>query len=189
MVCACASLIACLLRPFYVFWLGCFFDLLGKRGFIRRARTSTELAVIAEVSPSTASVHCAKLREQNLVTVVAQGKHRYYQLTGQEVATALEALMAIAGLSALPFVPSTPDRLRHARTCYDHMAGEVAVALHDHFLRLVWLLPTPALGNDRDTYQLSRDFPLGFEMVTDEFARQFCVILFSHSELWENKIT
>ncbi|MBY0573367.1 MAG: helix-turn-helix domain-containing protein [Undibacterium sp.] len=122
-----------------------------------RARTSTELSVIAEVSPSTASVHCAKLREQNLVTAVAQGKHRYYQLSSKEVATALEALMAIAGIAATPFVPSTPDRLRHARTCYDHMAGEVAVVLHDHFLRLAWLL----VEDESGTYQLSDAGKLG----------------------------
>lgn len=106
-----------------------------------RARTSTELAVIAEVTPSTASVHLSKLREQNLVQVVAQGKHRYYQLTSKQVASALESLMAIAGAAAPRFVPTTPDRLRQARTCYDHMAGEIAVAIHDYFLQEEWLVP------------------------------------------------
>lgn len=58
------------------------------------ARTSTELAVVAEVSPLTASVHLALLRDRQLVKVLTQGKHRYYSLKDRKVATALEALMA-----------------------------------------------------------------------------------------------
>src|SRR5260370_34894347 len=61
------------------------------------ARTSTELAAVAEVSPSTASVHLARLQEQHLVNRLAQGKHRYYSLTGASVASALAALMVAAG--------------------------------------------------------------------------------------------
>jgi DNA-binding transcriptional ArsR family regulator len=104
-----------------------------------RARTSTELAVVAQVSPSTASVHLAKLKEQHLVVLLAQGKHRYYSLAGAHVAEALEALMRVAGVPATTFVPSTPERLRLARTCYDHMAGTIAVAMHDFMLRNAWL--------------------------------------------------
>ena len=104
-----------------------------------RARTSTELAVIAEVSPSTTSVHLSRLRDQGLVKVLAQGKHRYYSLDDARVAAALESLMVLAGTRSKPFVPSTPTHLRWARTCYDHMAGEVAVALHDQILRNKWL--------------------------------------------------
>jgi DNA-binding transcriptional ArsR family regulator len=88
-----------------------------------RARTSTELAVIAEVSPSTASVHLAKLKQQELVKVLAQGKHRYYSLHDERVAATLESLMVLAGTRSRPFVPNTPSHLRWARTCYDHMAG------------------------------------------------------------------
>ena len=87
-----------------------------------RARTATELAVVAGVSPSTASVHLQRLRAERLVTVVAQGKHRYYSLDGPTVAAALEALSVLAGGERTTFVPTAPDRLRAARTCYDHMA-------------------------------------------------------------------
>ncbi len=104
-----------------------------------RARTSTELAVIAEVSPSTTSVHLTRLRNQGLVKVFAQGKHRYYSLDDERVAATLESLMVLAGTRSNPFVPSTPAHLRWARTCYDHMAGEVAVALHDRILRNRWI--------------------------------------------------
>jgi DNA-binding transcriptional ArsR family regulator len=114
------------------------------------ARTSTELSVLAEVSPSTASAHLARLKDERLVLLLAQGKHRYYQLAGADVATALEALLVVAGLARPAFQPNTPDRLRHARTCYDHMAGSVAVQLHDHFAAQGWL----ADGDD-GAYHLS----------------------------------
>jgi hypothetical protein len=105
-----------------------------------RARTSTELAVVAQVSPSTASVHLARLKDQHLVQLVAQGKYRYYRIASPEVAAALESLLVVAGGMQAKFVPSTPDPLRHARTCYDHMAGEVAVAMHDLFKARKWII-------------------------------------------------
>jgi DNA-binding transcriptional ArsR family regulator len=103
------------------------------------ARTSTELGIIAEVCASTASAHLARLKDYQLVKVYAQGKHRYYSLKDANVAQALEALSVVAGGSAAGFVPNTPSRLRAARTCYDHMAGEVAVTLHDRMQELGWL--------------------------------------------------
>jgi DNA-binding transcriptional ArsR family regulator len=104
-----------------------------------RARTSTELAAIAEVSPSTASVHLNRLKTERLVKAVAQGKHRFYRLEGANVAEVLEGLNVLAGGSREPFVPSTPGHLRTARTCYDHIAGTVGVLLHDRFTALKWL--------------------------------------------------
>ncbi|HEY4368874.1 MAG TPA: helix-turn-helix transcriptional regulator [Steroidobacteraceae bacterium] len=118
------------------------------------ARTSTELAMVAEVSPSTASVHLARLKEQKLVKVLAQGKHRYYSLDGGSVAAALEALMVVAGGPRDKFVPNTPSRLRAARTCYDHMAGAVAVSLHDRLNELGWL---SASAVDDNVYDLSSE--------------------------------
>jgi len=110
-----------------------------------RARTSTELAVIAEVGPSTASTHLQRLASEGLVSVVAQGKHRYYRLADPAVAAVLEGLSVIAGTSSV-FVAKTPDRLRAARTCYDHMAGAVAVAVHDRFLAAGWLVVSAEPG-------------------------------------------
>src|SRR5579871_4396674 len=103
------------------------------------ARTSTELGIVAQVGPSTASVHLARLKESHLVNVHAQGKHRYYGLADANVARALEALSVVAGRKASSFVPNTPSRLRAARTCYDHMAGQLAVALHDRLRTAGWL--------------------------------------------------
>src|SRR5713101_5693847 len=104
-----------------------------------RARTSTELAMVADVTPSTASVHLQRLKTHQLVKVFAQGKHRYYSLEGADVAAALEALSVLAGGSPDVFLPNTPNRLRAARTCYDHIAGTLGVSLHDRFKSLGWL--------------------------------------------------
>jgi DNA-binding transcriptional ArsR family regulator len=119
------------------------------------ARTSTELAVVANVSPSTASVHLHRLRAAHLVNVVVQGKHRYYSLEGPHVARALEGLSVIAGSVRGTFAPHAPSRLRIARTCYDHMAGTLAVSLHDRFQARGWL----AIGSTASdsTYDLTRD--------------------------------
>jgi DNA-binding transcriptional ArsR family regulator len=117
------------------------------------ARTSTELAAIAEVTPSTASVHLARLTEKRLVKAQAQGKHRYYCLAGVEIARAIESLMIVAGGPREQFVPSTPVRLRAARTCYDHMAGELGVLLHDRLRQLKWLR---GIARTSDAYELTR---------------------------------
>jgi len=110
-----------------------------------RARTSTELAMIAEVSPSTASVHLNRLKAERLVKLFVQGKHRYYSLEGAQVAAALESLLMVAGASgpnsSPGFTPTTPEPLRQARTCYDHMAGAVAVALHHRLRQSGWIKP------------------------------------------------
>jgi DNA-binding transcriptional ArsR family regulator len=124
-----------------------------------RARTSTELAVLGEVNPSTASVHLHRLKRERLVQVFAQGKHRYYSLSGTSVADALEALSVVAGRSRAAFVPRTPSYLRAARTCYDHMAGTVAVAIHDRLHALKWLAASPA-GN---AYELTEAGARGCE--------------------------
>src|SRR5215470_14024273 len=104
-----------------------------------RARTSTELAIVASVSPSTASVHLQRLMTKRLVKVFAQGKHRYYSLEGPDVAAALEALSVLASGTRDPFVPITPGPLRAARTCYDHIAGSLGVSLHDRIRAMGWL--------------------------------------------------
>jgi DNA-binding transcriptional ArsR family regulator len=103
------------------------------------ARTSTELSVVAGVSPSTASVHLDRLRAAQLVKVVAQGRHRFYSLAGPDVARALEGLSFLASGPRAEVTPRTPSRLRVARTCYDHLAGTVGVLLHDRLKAMGWL--------------------------------------------------
>ncbi|MBA1430949.1 ArsR/SmtB family transcription factor [Pseudomonas orientalis] len=103
------------------------------------ARTSTEMAVIADVSASTASAHLARLKEDGLIKLHTQGRHRYFSLSEAHVAQAIEALMVISRNAQTAFVSTTPTRLQLARTCYDHMAGSLAVQLHDCFIDLGWL--------------------------------------------------
>ena len=98
-----------------------------------RAMTATELAVEADVSPSTASSHISKLSVCGLITTATQGRHRYFRLSGPDVATALEGLMGIAPQANTPrrvFGPADPD-IRVSRVCYDHLAGEAAVQMLD----------------------------------------------------------
>ncbi len=114
------------------------------------ARTSTELALVAGVSPSTASAHLNRLTFERLIKATAQGKHRYYCLYDPAVAGVLEHLSVLAGAVRAPFVPRTPVRLRAARTCYDHMAGALAVALHDRLMSLHWLAVTTQEATDYD---------------------------------------
>jgi len=127
------------------------------------ARTSTELSVVAEVSPSTASVHLNRLTAARLVKVIVQGRHRFYSLEGPDVASTLEGLSVLAGGSRDKFVPRTPSRLRAARTCYDHLAGRVGVMLHDRFHTLGWLL----IGSDAEdnAYDLTPQGTKAFEAV------------------------
>ena len=125
------------------------------------ARTSTELAIVAGVSPSTASVHLHRLKTEHLIKVLVQGKHRYNSLQGSEVAHALEGLSVLAGGSRDKFVPSAPSRLHAARTCYDHMAGTLGVSLHDRFQALGWLSAVSTGGND--AYDVTLDGTKAFE--------------------------
>lgn len=111
------------------------------------ARTSTELALVAGVSPSTASVHLHRLEAHHLVQPFVQGKHRYYSLSNRATARALETLLVLAGTPRDTFHPTTPAPLRHARTCYDHMAGATAVALHNSLLTQRWLRRTSSEEN------------------------------------------
>lgn len=121
------------------------------------ARTATELAGVGEVAASTASAHLARLKEQRLVESVAQGKHRYFRLAGSEVAAVLEGLLVVAGAPRSEFQPSTPSRLRAARTCYDHMAGTAGVALHDRLHAQGWLQA------EGDVYELTAEGAVALE--------------------------
>lgn len=104
-----------------------------------RAWTATELSAVADVSASTASAHLARLCEQRFVIALAQGRHRYFRLAGTDIAELLERLMGVAWAVPPPRKISTPPGLRHARTCYDHLAGEVAVMLFDTLVSRQWL--------------------------------------------------
>jgi len=100
-----------------------------------------ELAQAARVSKATASAHLAKLVEGGLLRQEASGRHRYYRLAGPEVGQALEAMLVIAPAKAVKSLRESDEQrhMRHARTCYDHLAGKVGVALTDRLLVLGFL--------------------------------------------------
>ena len=96
-----------------------------------RALTVSELAEAAGVGLPTASGHLAKLDAAGLLVARRQGRHRYFQLSGADVGEALESLMSLAARTGAVRVRTGPNdaALREARICYDHLAGERAVAL------------------------------------------------------------
>lgn len=124
-----------------------------------QALTAGELARHAGVTAQTTSGHLAKLAEARLITVEKQGRHRYFRLASPDVAHAIHALMAVAASGPKRHRPVGPkdEALRLARTCYDHMAGRLAVALADGL-------------TDRDLVV----FADGAGLVTDEGRRFFC---------------
>ena len=97
-----------------------------------RALTATELAQLAGVSASTASGHLGKLTQAGLLAVLPRGRHRYFRLASPAVARLLEGIMVVAAepTSERP-EPRIGRLLREARTCYDHLAGRLGVALAD----------------------------------------------------------
>ncbi len=105
-----------------------------------RALTATELSGLAGVTKQTASSHLAKLVDGEVLQVEAQGRHRYFRLAGAHVAALIEALMVFSS-DAAPPVRTGPKEpaLRKARVCYDHLAGEMGVALYGRACEGGWL--------------------------------------------------
>ncbi|MCA3182094.1 MULTISPECIES: helix-turn-helix transcriptional regulator [unclassified Cupriavidus] len=109
------------------------------------ARPAGELALIAGLSASSTSGHLARLSEGGLLAVESRGRNRYYRLAAPEIGVAIEALATASLVSqpprvrAVPVSRGTPPALRQARTCYDHLAGELAVGLFERMSRAGWL--------------------------------------------------
>ena len=98
-----------------------------------RALTAGELAATAGVAPQTASGHLGQLTSAGLLSVHQQGRHRYHKLASPQVAHLLESLMLVAAGTMTPRTRTGPrdQALRLARTCYDHVAGKLGVAIAD----------------------------------------------------------
>ena len=113
--------------------------LIGEAGRIQMLSTllgggghsASELATAAAVSPQTASSHLAKLLSGGLIVSERKGRQRLFRLKNRDVAVAIEALGALAHDPETPAVPE----IRFARTCYDHLAGVLAIALRDELLK------------------------------------------------------
>lgn len=96
-----------------------------------RAHTGSELSRHLGVAASTTSEHLSKLLDGGIVNVEAQGRHRYWRLADPRIAELLETFGAHA---TAPSDPKVPADLAHARTCYDHLAGELAVQIYEQLV-------------------------------------------------------
>ena len=108
-----------------------------------RALPAGELATLAGVSPTAASAHLAKLIDGGLLSVEVEGRHRYYRLANTGVAQVIEELALLTKKPAIfrtPPLPRAARALRHARSCYDHLAGELAVAIAAALENRGWLV-------------------------------------------------
>ncbi|MDL2356254.1 MAG: winged helix-turn-helix domain-containing protein [Pseudomonadota bacterium] len=116
-----------------------------------RYYTATDLAAHAGIAASTASQHLKLLVDERLARVRTQGRHRYFMLADANVAHALEALLRVAD-GSLPetsrWQAPAMRGLRHARTCYGHLAGELGVALCGSLVRQGWVCATDGDGQD-----------------------------------------
>jgi DNA-binding transcriptional ArsR family regulator len=108
-------------------------------------RPAGELAYAANVSAQSASAHLAKLVEGGLLAAEVQGRHRYFRLASAEVAEVIEAIASL-GVSSRPRTPrapapvsTMPAQFLHARTCYGHLAGELAVGILEGMVNARWL--------------------------------------------------
>jgi DNA-binding transcriptional ArsR family regulator len=103
-----------------------------------RALTANELATAGRITPATASRHLALLVDADLLRVEKQGRHRYHRLASVEVARVLEGIMQLAAQSAPAAGRITTGPrdagMRLARTCYDHLAGGIAVAMAERLV-------------------------------------------------------
>jgi len=106
-----------------------------------KALPASALACAAGASPQAASNHLKRLSEGGLIVARPEGRHRYYRLANAEVAQAVEALSRLAPrpLHIDPPVSPKARRLRDARSCYDHLAGRLGVAMADAFEANGWI--------------------------------------------------
>jgi DNA-binding transcriptional ArsR family regulator len=105
--------------------------------FSGQALTATELSLEAGITPQTASSHLKKLEDGGLVKQRKQGRHKYFELFDEQVAHLLETLLGVAENKGLQRVRTGPrdTALRHARVCYNHLAGNMGVQMYDSLLK------------------------------------------------------
>ncbi|MGH8182330.1 MAG: ArsR/SmtB family transcription factor, partial [Rhodanobacteraceae bacterium] len=101
-------------------------------------RPAGELARAAGIGAATASAHLQRLVDGGLLARNPRGRHRYFRLANDEVAAWLEAV-ALPHASPVAPVATADTALRLARTCYRHLAGQLGVALCEHWLQRGWL--------------------------------------------------
>jgi DNA-binding transcriptional ArsR family regulator len=137
-----------------------------------RALTAKELSLAAGVSPPTTSGHLAKLVDGGLLDVIEQGRYRYFRLANSLVACAIEGMMALSGgrpTNRRFSAARGGEALRTARTCYDHLAGKLGVALMDRLMAQGHLHPDTA---DLQVSRRGREFFGAIGIDVEKVARQ-----------------
>lgn len=132
-----------------------------------RALPAGELAFASGVTAQTASAHLARLLDGGLLSVEAEGRHRYYRLAGPEVAQALEQLAALAPRRPMrrKTLSANARRLQFARCCYDHLAGRVGVSVTDGLCAQGFIVP--AAGKTFDVTPEGRGWFAGIGLDVD----------------------
>lgn len=136
-----------------------------------RALTAGELAAEANVTKQTASFHLSRLGTGGLIVCNAQGRHRYYRLSSEEVGHAIEALQGVANTRGRPRTRTGPNdsALRHARACYNHLAGELGVAMFDRLGRRRWLsMEGDGIGITPSGARAFADFGIDVDALTSQ---------------------
>lgn len=142
-----------------------------------QALTGSELAYLAHVSRSTASEHLGKLVEARLIAITKQGRFHYYRIASPLVARMLESIKLVAAIEVPPrYQPRSikDEALRFARTCYDHLAGQIGVAIADAMVGKGYLILTEDGGALTDAgVQFLTAF--GAELAPKSYSRRiFC---------------
>ncbi|OQP59884.1 transcriptional regulator [Niastella vici] len=102
-----------------------------------KALTATELTIVTGTTAPNLSMHIARLVQADLLSVETQGRHRYYKFSRKEIAYAIEAMANLIPPGSTTTISTNDNNsaIRNCRTCYDHLAGKVGVALTDSLLR------------------------------------------------------
>ena len=149
-----------------------------------RALTASELASAARITPQTASTHLAKLTEAGVLSVVRQGRHRYFRLASPSVGDMIDGIVAVALAKRPRYRPLSPHAraLGAARICYDHLAGRLSVDLTDAFVaREYVVLDVEAAEITRAGIRFFTEF--GIELSTPRATRRrFCRLCLDWTE-------
>jgi DNA-binding transcriptional ArsR family regulator len=118
-----------------------------------KAMPAGELAAVAGVSPQSASAHLQKLVDARLLSVLAQGRFRYYRIVDEDVAALIEGLADLAAKAdaAGRARRMVAEELRQSRSCYSHLAGQLGVLLHDALVRRKFVSVSGRTGQVTDS--------------------------------------
>lgn len=141
-----------------------------------KALTASELATEAGITPQTASAHLGKMEAAGLLALRKQGRHRYFALADDDVGSLLEAMMGLAAKKGHLRTRTGPKdpALRHARVCYNHLAGDLGVRMMDSLLAKNFLTPeNEGLGLTADGKSFFGEFQIDFEPL-EKLRRPLC---------------